>query len=214
MIRQAPAPRIVCDEEFLPFRMGSLDLVSSALTLHWVNDLPGTLIQARQALRPDGLFIAALFGGETLKELRESLMQAELECEGGVSPRISPFADVRDLGSLLQRAGFALPVVDADPITVRYETAFHLLRDLKAMGETSALNDRRRVPLRRQTLLRMAEIYQERFADADGRIRATFEFLYATGWAPHESQQKPLKPGSAEVKLEDALKSLRDKETE
>jgi len=207
MAGKAPAPRIVADEEFLPLKAGSLDLVASALSLHWVNDLPGALLQIRQALKPDGLFIGALFGGETLHELRDVLMLAETECDGGVSPRVSPFADVRDLGGLLQRGGFALPVVDADQIVVRYDTLFNLMSDLKAMGETNAINDRRRVPLKRGTLMRAAEIYQEKYADPDGRIRATFEILYATGWAPHESQQKPMRPGTAAMKLADALKT-------
>lgn len=204
---QTPGFQIVADEEFLPLRVGSLDLITSALSLHWVNDLPGALLQIRQALKPDGLFVGALFGGETLHELRHVLTQAEMECDGGASPRVSPFADVRDLGGLLQRAGLALPVVDADLVTVRYDTAFHLFRDLKAMGETNALNDRRRVPLKRGTLLRAAELYHEQFADPDGRLRASFEILYATGWAPHESQQKPLRPGSAQMRLADALKA-------
>ncbi len=207
MANKAPTPRIVADEEFLPIRPGSLDLVTSALSLHWVNDLPGALLQARKALKPDGLLLIALFGGETLHELRDVLMQAEAECEGGVSPRVSPFADVRDLGSLLQRSRFALPVVDADQIIVRYDSLFNLLSDLRAMGETNAISERRKVPLRRTTLMRAAELYQEKHADPDGRIRATFEILYATGWAPHESQQKPMRPGTAAMRLADALKT-------
>ncbi|AWZ02056.1 malonyl-[acyl-carrier protein] O-methyltransferase [Rhodobiaceae bacterium] len=207
MVRQAPWPHIVADEEFLPIRPGSLDLVTSALSLHWVNDLPGALLQVRQALKPDGLFLTALFGGETLHELRDVLMQAEAECEGGVSPRVSPFADVRDLGGLLQRSGFALPVVDADQIIVRYDTIFNLLSDLRAMGETNAITERRKSPLKRATLMRAAQLYQEKYADPDGRIRATFEILYATGWAPHESQQKPMRPGTAAMRLSDALKT-------
>ncbi len=207
MVRQAPWPHIAADEEFLPIRAGSLDLVTSALSLHWVNDLPGTLLQVRQALKPDGLFLTALFGGETLHELRDVLMQAEAECEGGVSPRVSPFADVRDLGGLLQRSSFALPVVDADQIIVRYDTVFNLLSDLRAMGETNAITERRKNPLKRATLMRAAQLYQEKYADSDGRIRATFEILYATGWAPHESQQKPMRPGTAAMRLADALKT-------
>jgi NADH dehydrogenase [ubiquinone] 1 alpha subcomplex assembly factor 5 len=210
MLAAAPAQsglRFVSDEEFLPVRANSLDLAASALSLHWVNDLPGALVQIRKSLKPDGLFLGALFGGETLHELRHVLAQAEEECDGGTSPRVSPFADFRDLGALLQRAGFALPVVDADLVTVRYDTVFHLFRDLRAMGETNALNARRRVPLKRSTLMRAANLYHERFADADGRLRASFEILYATGWAPHESQQKPLRPGSAAMKLADALKT-------
>lgn len=207
MARQAPWPHIVADEEFLPIGPSSLDLVTSALSLHWVNDLPGALLQVRQALKPDGLFLTALFGGETLHELRDVLMQAEAECEGGVSLRVSPFADVRDLGGLLQRSGFALPVVDADQIIVRYDTIFNLMSDLRAMGETNAITERRKSPLKRATLMRAAQLYQEKYADPDGRIRATFEILYATGWAPHESQQKPMRPGTAAMRLADALKT-------
>ncbi len=207
MARRAPEPHIVMDEEFLPIKSESLDLVTSALSLHWVNDLPGALLQVRKALKPDGLLLIALFGGETLHELRDVLMQAETECEGGVSPRVSPFADVRDLGGLLQRSGFALPVVDADQIIVRYDTLFNLIADLRAMGETNAIAQRKKTPLRRATLMRAAELYQERHADPDGRIRATFEILYATGWAPHESQQKPMRPGTAAMRLADALKT-------
>ncbi|MES1155989.1 MAG: methyltransferase domain-containing protein, partial [Pseudorhodoplanes sp.] len=165
---------VVADEEALPFRDASLDLVVSALALQFVNDLPGALIQVRRALKPDGLFLAALLGGDTLTELRQSFAAAETEIEGGVSPHVAPFADVRDLGALLQRAGFALPVTDVDRLTVRYSTAFALMHDLRRMGATNALVARRRVPLRRKTMLRMAEIYAERFADPDGRLRATF----------------------------------------
>ena len=201
----AAFPRVAADEEALPFADASLDLVVSALALQFVNDLPGTLIQIRRALKPDGLFLAALIGGDSLTELREAFAQAESEVEGGLSPRIAPFADLRDLGRLLQRAGFALPVTDSDRLTVRYDTPFALMRDLRAMGATNVLNERRRTPLKRATLLRMAEIYAKRFADADGRLRATFEIAWLLGWAPHESQQKPLKPGSATTRLADAL---------
>ncbi|AXK82046.1 methyltransferase domain-containing protein [Pseudolabrys taiwanensis] len=197
--------RVAADEEALPFADASLDLVVSALSLQTVNDLPGTLIQIRRALRPDGLFLAALIGGDSLSELREAFAQAESEIEGGLSPRVAPFADLRDLGGLLQRAGFALPVADSDRLTVRYDNAFGLMRDLRAMGATNVLTERRRAPLKRATLLRMAQIYAERFADSDGRLRATFEIAWLSGWAPHESQQKPLKPGSATVRLADAL---------
>lgn len=196
---------VVADEEALPFRDASLDLVVSALALQFVNDLPGALIQVRRALKPDGLFLAALLGGDTLTELRQSFAAAETEIEGGVSPHVAPFADVRDLGALLQRAGFALPVTDVDRLTVRYSTAFALMHDLRRMGATNALVARRRVPLRRKTMLRMAEIYAERFADPDGRLRATFDVIWLSGWAPHESQQQPLKPGSAQTRLADAL---------
>ncbi len=197
---------VAADEEALPFRDGALDLVVSALALQFVNDLPGTLVQIRRALKPDGLFLAALLGGDTLTELRQSFAAAESEIEGGVSPRVAPFADLRDLGALLQRTGFALPVADADKVVVRYDSAFGLMRDLRRMGATSVLHDRRRrTPLRRATLVRMAEIYSERFADADGRIRATFEIVWLSGWAPHPDQQQPLRPGSAKTRLADAL---------
>jgi SAM-dependent methyltransferase len=201
------ADSIAADEEALPFAEGSLDLVVSALSLQFVNDLPGTLIQIRRALKPDGLFLAALIGGESLSELREAFAQAESEVEGGVSPRVAPFADLRDLGGLLQRAGFALPVVDSDKLTVRYPSVVALMHDLRRMGATNILRERRRVPLKRATLQRMAEIYAQRFADADGRLRATFEIVWLLGWTPHESQQKPLKPGSATQRLADALGS-------
>jgi SAM-dependent methyltransferase len=196
---------LVADEEALPFRDGSLDLVVSALALQFVNDLPGTLIQIRRALKPDGLFMAALIGGETLTELRQAFAAAESEIEGGASPRVAPFADVRDLGALLQRAGFALPVTDVDRLCVRYESAFALMHDLRRMAATNALLERRRAPLRRATLLRMAEIYGQRFADPDGRLRATFEIVWLSGWVPHPSQQQPLRPGSAKTRLADAL---------
>ena len=196
---------VIIDEEALPFADGSLDLVVSALSLQFVNDLPGTLVQIRRALKPDGLFMAALIGGDTLTELREAFAQAESEIEGGASPRVAPFADLRELGALLQRAGFALPVVDSDRLTVRYKTVLDLMRDLRRMGATNVLAERRRTPLKRTTLFRVAEIYAERFADPDGRLRATFEIVWLSGWAPHESQQKPLKPGSASQRLADAL---------
>jgi SAM-dependent methyltransferase len=166
---------------------------------------PGVLLQIRRALKPDGLFLAALFGGETLTELRQSFAAAESEIEGGVSPRVAPFADLRDLGGLLQRAGFALPVTDVDRLTVRYDSVFGLLRDLRRMGATNSLVARRRKPLRRATLRRMTEIYALQFADHDGRIRATFDIVWLSGWAPHPDQQQPLKPGSAKARLADAL---------
>ena len=197
--------RVAADEEALPFANASLDLAVSALALQFVNDLPGTLIQVRRALKPDGLFMAALLGGDSLRELREAFAAAESEIEGGISPRVSPFADVRELGALLQRAGFALPVVDSDRLTVRYDTAFALMRDLRRMGATNVLSERRRTPLKRATLARMAALYADRFADPDGRVRATFEIVWLSGWAPHENQQKPLKPGSATRRLADAL---------
>jgi SAM-dependent methyltransferase len=204
-VRVLGASEVIADEEALPFRAASLDLIVSALSLQFVNDLPGTLAQIRRALKPDGLFLAALIGGETLSELRQSFAAAEAEMEGGMSPRVAPFADLRDLGALLQRAGFALPVTDIERITVRYADPFALMQDLRRMGATNALVDRRRTPLRRSTLLRMAEVYVSRFADPDGRIRATFEIVWLSGWAPHESQQKPLAPGSAKTRLADAL---------
>lgn len=194
MARRAPGPAVTMDEERLAVAEASVDFVSSALTLHRMNDLPGALIQIRRALKPDGLFLGAMFGGETLHELREAFLDAETELEGGFSPRVAPFADVRDMGSLMQRAGFSLPVVDADRHTVTYENVFALMRDLRGMGETNALNTRRKQPLRRATLMRMAEIYAERFSNKDGRVNATFQIIYLSGWHPHESQQKPVQP--------------------
>jgi SAM-dependent methyltransferase len=196
---------VAADAEALPFGDATLDLVISALALQFVNDLPGVLVQIRRALKPDGLFLAALLGGETLTELRQSFADAESEIEGGISPRVAPFADLRDLGALLQRAGFALPVTDIDRVTVRYDSVFDLMHDLRRMGATNILLARRRTPLKRATLQRMAEIYARRFADDDGRIRATFEIVWLSGWAPHPDQQQPLKPGSAKARLADAL---------
>ena len=198
-----------CGQEILPLQPESLDLVVSALAFQFVNDLPGVLTQIRRALRPDGLLLAAMVGGETLMELRQSFAAAEAECEGGVSPRVAPFADLRDVGALLQRAGFALPVTDVDRVVVRYDSAFALMQDLRRMGATNVLVERRRTPTRRATLLRMAQIYAERFSDAGGRIRATFDVIWLSGWAPHESQQKPLKPGSAKASLAEAVKGLK-----
>jgi SAM-dependent methyltransferase len=195
----------VADEELLPFRDGSLDLVVSALALQLVNDLPGTLIQIRRALKPDGLMIAALMGGRTLEELREAFVVAETETLGGASPRVAPFADVRDLGALLQRAGFALPVADSETLEVGYASPLHLMRDLRAMGWANVLVERRRAPLGKATLARAIAVYQERHGRPDGRVKATFEIVTLTGWAPHESQQKPLRPGSAAHRLADAL---------
>ncbi len=195
--------------EALPFAPGSLDLVVSALALQFANDLPGVLAQLRRALKPDGLLLAALTGGDTLTELRQAFAAAEAEIEGGVSPRVAPAADLRDLGALLQRAGFALPVTDVDRVVVRYDHAFALMQDLRRMGATNVLIERRRTPLRRATLARMAQIYADRFSDPDGRIRATFEIVWLSGWSPHESQQQPLKPGSAKASLEEAIKGKR-----
>ncbi len=184
----------------------SLDLAVSALALQFVNDLPGVLAQIRRALKPDGLFLAALVGGETLTELRQTFAAAEAEIEGGLSPRVAPFADLRDLGALLQRAGFALPVTDVDRIVVRYDHALALMQDLRRMGATNVLVQRRRTPLRRATLMRAAQIYAERFADPDRRIRATFDVIWLSGWAPHASQQQPQRPGSAKASLAEVFK--------
>jgi SAM-dependent methyltransferase len=194
--------------EVLPFQPESLDLALSALAFQFVNDLPGVLAQIRRALRPDGLLLAAMTGGDTLTELRQSFAAAEAECEGGVSPRVAPFADLRDIGALLQRAGFALPVTDVDRVVVRYDSALALILDLRRMGATNILFERRRTPTRRATLLRMAQIYGERFTDPDSRIRATFDIVWMSGWAPHESQQKPLKPGSAKASLAASVRKL------
>lgn len=195
----------VADPEALPLAPASFDLAVSLLALQHVNDLPGTLAQLRRSLRPDGLFVACLLGGRTLTELRQVFAQAESDIEGGVSPRVAPFVEIREMGSLLQRAGFALPVTDVETLTVRYADPIALMRDLRAMGLTNVLTERRRTPLRRATLARAMSLYAERFADPDGRLRATFEILWLSGWAPHESQQKPLKPGSAKTRLADAL---------
>jgi len=195
--------------ESLRLQPESLDLAVSALAFQFVNDLPGVLAQIRRALKPDGLLLAAMIGGDTLTELRQSFAAAEAECEGGVSPRVLPFADLRDIGSLLQRAGLALPVTDVDRVVVRYDSAFALMADLRRMGATNILIERRRTPTRRATMLRMAQIYSERFSDSDGRIRATFDVIWLSGWAPHESQQKPLRPGSAKASLEAAVKKAK-----
>ena len=194
------------ESEPLPLRPESIDLAVSALALQFVNDLPGVLAQIRRALKPDGLLLAAMTGGDTLTELRQSFAAAETECEDGVSPRVAPFADLRDVGALLQRAGFALPVTDVDRVVVRYDSAFALMADLRRMGATNVLVERRRTPTRRATLSRMAQIYAERFADADGRIRTTFDVIWLSGWAPHASQQQPLKPGSAKASLAEAVR--------
>jgi SAM-dependent methyltransferase len=202
---QDAGPTIRADEEALPFKDAALDLVVSALGLQFVNDLPGTLLQIRRALKPDGLFLAAFLGEATLTELRQAFAAAESEIEGGLSPRVAPFVDVRTLGGLLQRAGFALPVVDRDTLTARYDSAFALMQDLRRMGATNVLIERRRTPLRRATLMRAAEIYAARFADQDRRVRATFDVVWVSGWAPHPDQQQPLRPGSARARLADAL---------
>lgn len=205
--RSSEGLAVAADEEALPFAEGAFDAVLSNLALHWVNDLPGTLSQIRRMLKPDGLFMASILGGETLVELRDALSAAEIEVTGGLSPRVSPFADVRDAGGLLQRAGFALPVVDTEMLTVTYETAFHLMRDLKGMGESNVVLERAKAPSGRALFTRMAEIYADRFAGPDGRIPARFQILTLTAWAPAPSQQKPLRPGAARARLSDALGS-------
>lgn len=199
---------VVADEEALPFADASLDLVISVLNLHWVNDLPGALLQIRHALKPDGLLLAAMLGGETLGELRAALLQAESEIEGGASPRVSPFAELRDAAGLLQRAGFALPVADTDRLTVSYKHALTLMSELRAMGESNAVRERRRSFTRRATLQRAAEIYSRAHGDADGRVPATFQVIYLHAWAPHAAQPKPLKPGAAAQRLADALGTI------
>jgi SAM-dependent methyltransferase len=218
MIRVAPSQAslgtgdflpAVGDLERLPAGDSCLDLIVSLLALQTVNDLPGALVQMRRALKADGLLMAAMIGGETLTELRQSLTIAESEILGGASPRVAPFVDVRALGGLAQRAGLALPVVDLDRVVVRYPDIFTLLADLRAMGATNALDARSRKPLRREVLLRAAAVYSEKFADPDGRLRATFDLVWLAAWAPHESQQKPLEPGSAKMRLADALKPSR-----
>jgi SAM-dependent methyltransferase len=206
---EAEIPVTVSDYESVPLEPQSVNLILSPLSLHLTNDTPGMLIQMRRALKPDGLLLAAIPGSGTLAELREVLLAAETEIYGGASPRVIPFADIRDIGSLLQRAGFALPVIDEESFTVRYDHIFALMRDLKAMGMANPLLGRSRRPVSRKFFLRAAELYAERFADPDGRIRATFSIVFLSGWAPHESQQKPLKPGSAKMRLADALDPAR-----
>jgi NADH dehydrogenase [ubiquinone] 1 alpha subcomplex assembly factor 5 len=210
LLAQCSGLRVLADEEVLPFRDQSLDLIVSGLSLQLVNDLPGTLLQIRRALKPDGLLLAAVLGGNSLYELRHALLMAEEEVEGGASPRVAPFADVRDLGGLLQRARFALPVTDAQTLTVSYDDPLALMRDLRAMGASNVLRARRRTPLRRTTLLRALQVYKECFGLANGRVPATFELVTMTGWAPHESQQRPLQPGSATMRLADALGTSRN----
>jgi NADH dehydrogenase [ubiquinone] 1 alpha subcomplex assembly factor 5 len=193
------------DHDSLALPPETYDLVVSGLSLHLVNDLPGALIQLRHVLRPDGLLLASLLGGDTLTELRQSWLIAEDEICGGASPRVAPFADVRALGALLQRAGFALPVADTDTVAVTYASPLHLMREIKAMGASNMLTQRRRTPVTRHLLMRACEIYQDRYGSPDGRIKATFEIVTLTAWVPHESQQKPLKPGTATTRLADAL---------
>ena len=205
MLEGRPGARLVADEERLPFAAESLDLVVSSLALHWVNDLVGAMVQIRRALKPDGLFLGAMLGGATLTELRQCLSEAETRVRGGAGPRVSPFVDAADAAALLQRAGFALPVVDTDTVTARYDHPLRLLADLRAMGETAALVDRPREPFTRRIVEDMAAIYAERFSAPDGKVIATFEIVTLTGWAPHPDQQKPSERGSAKMRLADVL---------
>jgi NADH dehydrogenase [ubiquinone] 1 alpha subcomplex assembly factor 5 len=205
LLRQCGHPRVQADEESLPFREGSLDLVVSGLSLQLVNDLPGALVQIRRALKPDGLLLAAMLGGATLTELRQGLLAAEEEMTGGASPRVAPLADVQDMGALLQRAGFALPVIDSDTLVATYPDPLALMREVRAMGGANVLKVRARRPLRRAVLQRALALYGERFGLPNGRVPATFEIITLTGWAPHERQQKPLQPGTARMRLADAL---------
>jgi SAM-dependent methyltransferase len=206
-LRRSETMRVAADPELLPFGAGSFDLIASALALHWVGDLPGALAQLLRMLRPDGLLLAAMLGGGTLAELRTALIEAELVEEGGASPRVAPTVELADAAALLLRAGFALPVADAETISVTYADPLALMRDLRGMGETNALGARRRTFLRRATLLHAASLYAERFALSDGRVPATFEVLFLTGWAPDPSPPKPLRPGGATHPL--AASSLR-----
>jgi hypothetical protein len=196
---------IVADSEFIPLAPGSMDMIISILDLHTVNDLPGTLLQIRQALKPDGLFIACMAGGETLYELRSVLMETELQMTGGASPRVFPFADKQQMGALLQRAGFALPVVDSDILHVSYRNLFHLMDDLRGMGESNIIAERGKNFIPRSFFMQADEIYGQHFRSEDGTITASFEIISLIGWAPHKSQQAPLRPGSAKVRLSDAL---------
>ena len=198
--------RAVPDDEVLALDEGAHDLVVHGLALHWANDPVGQLVQARRALRPDGLMIAALFGGETLAGLRAALAEAEVATLGGLSPRVAPMAELRDLGGLLQRAGFALPVADSQSFDVSYPSALALMRDLRAMGETNVMRDRLRRPMRREMLARAAALYAERFGDGKGRVLARFEVIFLTGWAPAPGQPQPLRPGWAKARLADALR--------
>lgn len=193
------------DEEFLPFAAGSFDLAVSCFGLHTVNDVPGALAQIKRSLKPDGLFLAAFPGGETLTELRESMMQAEMTLSGGVSPRVAPFADKQDAGALMQRAQFALPVVDSERIVVTHDHPLKLMHELRMMGEANAVNARRRTIPPRTLFAAASDYYIKNFSDPDGRVRATFEIIVLTGWAPHASQQQPLRPGSGKIALADAL---------
>lgn len=197
----------VPDTDVIALEEASHDLIINGLTLHWANDPVGQLVQMRRALQPDGLVITALFGGQTLSELRVAFAEAETRVEGGISPRIAPMGEIRDLGGLLQRAGFALPVADSITLNVEYGTAIHLMNDLRQMGEANALMDRRKF-LKRETLAKAVEIYSENYQKPSGRIGATFELVFLTGWAPSADQQKPLRPGSAQQRLADALGTI------
>jgi SAM-dependent methyltransferase len=199
---------LAADEELLPFALASFDLVISNLSLHWVNDLPGCLLQVRQCLKPDGLFLAAMLGGDTLHELRQALIESELAAAGGASPRVSPFADLRDAGGLLQRAGFALPVIDGDRLTVSYPDILKLMHDLRGMGEGNAVRERARRSMHPALAARADEIYRRRFGDSDGRLAATFQIIYLTAWAPAAGQQHALAPGSARTRLAEALGTI------
>jgi len=207
MLETATGLRVAADEEALPFADQTFDLIASVLSLHWVNDLPGTLAQINRCLKPDGVFLGALLGGNTLQELRAAFLEGELEIKGGAGPHISPFAEVRDVGGLLQRAGFALPVADVETLTVTYPNPFALMAELRGMGETNALADGRPAPLSRSTLSATAAAYARSQGDTDGRVPATFDILYMTGWRPDPSQPQPLRPGSASTRLADALGS-------
>jgi len=200
-----PDARIVADDEILDLEPGQHDLVIHGMALHWASDPVGQLVQCRRALAPDGLLVATAFGGQTLHELRSCLAEAEARLTGGLSPRVAPMGEIRDMGGLLQRAGLALPVADSTALTVTYATAFDLMRDLRAMGETNALNARLRRPTGRAVFAEAARLYHDMFGTEDGRITATFEIVTLTGWAPSDSQQKPLRPGSASQRLADAL---------
>ena len=201
-----PGPGLACDEDMLPIREHSMDLVISNLTLHWVNDLPGALIQINHALRPDGLFMAAMLGGDTLIELRDVLLEAEVDISGGAGPRVSPMAGLSDMAGLLQRAGFAMPVADQEMIEVSYSHPLAMMHDLRAMGETNATTGRQKTMTRRAIMMRAAELYTERYSDEEGRVPARFQVLFLTGWAPGPNQPRPKRPGSATISLADALK--------
>ena len=200
-----PSSKIVPMEEALALEQGAHDLVIHAMSLHWADDPVGQIVQCRRALKPDGLFLAVAFGGATLHELREVMAEAEARVMGGISPRVAPMAEVRDMGSLLQRAGLALPVADNLRKRVIYPDVIALMHDLRAMGETNALDARHRRIAPRALFPTLAALYAEKHPAEEKRIQATFEFVFLTGWAPHESQQQPLRPGAAKHRLADAL---------